>query len=230
MPAGIFQKIKGLFFDADGVAGVVTTRDGIDTGAVHRNVNGEINSLTSKATPVAGDLILIEDSAASFAKKKAAWPTGGSGDVTAAANITDNVLVRGDGGAKGIQGSGVTLDDNNNMGNVRSIRFQAEHDLGSVSGSLAVDWSTNGPHKRVTLTNNVTSVTFTDPPGPCHLTLKIIHNFTGGADISGFQTKVKWPNSGVPYLTNASGAIDIISFYFDGTNYYGVAAINFGNP
>lgn len=43
---------------------------------------------------------------------------GGSGDVTAASNIADNALVRGDGGAKGIQQSqagGVLLDDNDDL-------------------------------------------------------------------------------------------------------------------
>jgi len=37
----------------------------------------------------------------------------GSGDVTAAANIADNAIVRGDGGTKGIQQSGITIDDSN---------------------------------------------------------------------------------------------------------------------
>lgn len=34
-------------------------------------------------------------------------------DVTAASNITDNAIVKGDGGAKGVQGSAVFIDDNN---------------------------------------------------------------------------------------------------------------------
>lgn len=38
---------------------------------------------------------------------------GGSGDVSAAANIADNAIVRGDGGAKGVQQSGITIDDSN---------------------------------------------------------------------------------------------------------------------
>jgi hypothetical protein len=37
------------------------------------------------------------------------------GDVTAGANITDNALVRGDGGAKGIQDSGIIIDDLDNI-------------------------------------------------------------------------------------------------------------------
>lgn len=35
--------------------------------------------------------------------------------VTAGANIDDHAVVRGDGGARGIQGSGVTIDDNDNI-------------------------------------------------------------------------------------------------------------------
>ncbi len=37
------------------------------------------------------------------------------GDVSAAANLTDNAIVRGDGGAKGVQASGVTIDDSDNI-------------------------------------------------------------------------------------------------------------------
>lgn len=46
----------------------------------------------------------------------------GAGDVSAASNFgTDNVLIRSDGTAKGVQSSGISVDDNNNMwGNVRS--------------------------------------------------------------------------------------------------------------
>ena len=47
--------------------------------------------------------------------------TDSGGDVTAGANITDNAVVRGDGGAKGIQGSGVTLDDSDNITGVNSL-------------------------------------------------------------------------------------------------------------
>ena len=44
------------------------------------------------------------------------WATiAGAGDVTAAANLGDNLLIRGDGAAKGVQNSGITIDDTNNM-------------------------------------------------------------------------------------------------------------------
>jgi hypothetical protein len=42
----------------------------------------------------------------------ATWDTpAGTGDVTAAANLTDNSLIRGNGGAKGIQDSNASIDD-----------------------------------------------------------------------------------------------------------------------
>ena len=41
-----------------------------DTDAIHDNQAGEIAALTEKATPVSADLLIIEDSAASYGKKK----------------------------------------------------------------------------------------------------------------------------------------------------------------
>ena len=58
-----------------------------DADAIHDNVAGEINAVTAKATPVAADVILIEDSADSFNKKKATLTDllgGSSGPIAAA--------------------------------------------------------------------------------------------------------------------------------------------------
>jgi hypothetical protein len=43
---------------------------GSDSDAIHKSISAEISTLTAKTTPVVGDLLLIEDSAASNAKKK----------------------------------------------------------------------------------------------------------------------------------------------------------------
>ncbi len=46
----------------------------------------------------------------------------GTGDVTAAANFgTDNILIRSDGTGKGVQGSGITIDDSNNVSGLASL-------------------------------------------------------------------------------------------------------------
>lgn len=52
---------------------------GTDADAIHDNVAGEIHAITSKATPVAADEIVLEDSADSWNKKRAtisSLPTG----------------------------------------------------------------------------------------------------------------------------------------------------------
>jgi hypothetical protein len=59
-----------------------------DGAAIHDNEAGEINAIASKATPASADLLIIEDSAASYGKKKitvGSLPTGGgSGGVNIA--------------------------------------------------------------------------------------------------------------------------------------------------
>ena len=83
-------------------------------------------SITSDTAWVAGDRIVIkvygrnnsnaarnvtiymEGDTASRAELPGFRPPGGGGDVTAAANLTDNTVVLGDGGAKGVKSSAVT--------------------------------------------------------------------------------------------------------------------------
>jgi hypothetical protein len=47
------------------------------------------------------------------------------GYITAASTITDNAIVRGDGGAKGVQSSGVTIDDSDNIGTTGALTITA---------------------------------------------------------------------------------------------------------
>jgi len=55
---------------------------GSDTEAIHDNVANEISAIAEKSTPASGDLLLIEDSAAGYIKKKVQitnLPSGGGG-------------------------------------------------------------------------------------------------------------------------------------------------------
>lgn len=49
----------------------ISDLDHDDAEAIHDNVSGEINAVTVKGSPESDDIVLIEDSAATFAKKKA---------------------------------------------------------------------------------------------------------------------------------------------------------------
>ena len=60
----------------------ITTTTTTDADAIHDNVSAEISAITEKTTPVSADLVLIEDSAASNAKKRLQignLPSGGGG-------------------------------------------------------------------------------------------------------------------------------------------------------
>lgn len=63
------------------------------------------------------------------------WATpAGSGDVTAAANMTDNTIVRGDGGAKGVQDTEIAIDDSDNITGVTSILVEGNVNLFDAGG------------------------------------------------------------------------------------------------
>ena len=49
------------------------------------------------------------------------FSAAGAGDVTAAANITDHAVVRGNGGVKGIQDSGIIIDDSDNVSGMGTL-------------------------------------------------------------------------------------------------------------
>ena len=62
-----------------------------------------------------------------------AWiNAAGGGDVTGAANLDDNTLIKGDGGAKGVQDSGATLSDSDEMAGVTLNDFTNDIDADRI--------------------------------------------------------------------------------------------------
>jgi hypothetical protein len=121
-----------------------------------------------------------------------------------------------------------TLNCNtNDIDNARSITFIAEVDNGNSSTADTIDWGA-GQKQKSNMTNDCT-YTFTDPDGPCNLVLKLIQGsgFPHNPTWTGGGTTVKWEGGDEPTWSTGSAEEDIISFYFDGTNYYGSAGIGF---
>lgn len=92
--------------------------------------------------------------------------------------------------------------------------------IGTVTTSNTISL-TNGTVQTATLTAS-TACTFTMPTvtaGKSFILLLRQAAATGNG--SATFTGVKWPTAGAPTITATAGAMDILSFVSDGTNWYG---------
>ena len=87
-----------------------------------------------------------------------------------------------------------------------------------------IDW-TSGNKVHLTLDSSP-ALTFTGPSGPTNLLIKLIQDASGSRTVT-WPAAVKWSGGTTPTLSTSANSVDVVSFYFDGTNYYGSFAANF---
>lgn len=98
-------------------------------------------------------------------------------------------------------------------------------DDGNSGTAKTINWTTGISHK-VTLTGNC-AFTFTAPPGACWLQLRLTQDATGSR-LATWPASVKWAGGVAPILTTTpTTGIDIVTFWYDGTTYYGIATLGF---
>lgn len=102
--------------------------------------------------------------------------------------------------------------------------YFTETDNGNSGASDTIDWTLSNKQKS-TLTGNCT-FTFTAPGGPCSLVLKLVQDGTGSRTAT-WPAAVHWSGGTAPTLTTAASKVDIITFYYDGTTYFGSSVLNF---
>lgn len=107
---------------------------------------------------------------------------------------------------------------------IQTGTFYAEYDNGNSGASVTIDWN-NGQKQKITLTDNC-GISFIAPSGPCNLILKVVQDESGRRGVA-WPIDVKWPCGNTPMLAAAENAINIVSFYWDGENYYGGANTGF---
>ena len=95
------------------------------------------------------------------------------------------------------------------------------------SGTTTCDWGNGNKAIMAFGAGNITTFAFTNPPKPSNLLLKIVQDGVGGRTVTGWDADIKWVGGTAPTLSTGANAIDILSFYFDGTNYFGTASLNF---
>lgn len=105
-----------------------------------------------------------------------------------------------------------------------SIGFTAQSATGD--GTTTIDWGLGNKFNFTFGAFNET-FTFTAPTNPCSVQLMLVQDSVGSRTAT-WPGTVKWVGGTAPTLTTtATTGTDIISFYYDGTNYYGGASLDF---
>ena len=109
-----------------------------------------------------------------------------------------------------------------------TVTFDAEGAATHSSATLTIDWLTGNKQEETLTTTDITTVTFSnDPAGPCNLLLKLTQDSATPVTCTGWPASVKWAGGTEPVLSGGVDDIDIITFYYDGTNYFGAIMKDF---
>jgi hypothetical protein len=92
-----------------------------------------------------------------------------------------------------------------------------------VTATTAINWTSGNLQSRTLVANE--TFTFTAPSGPTTLILKLIQDATGSRTAT-WPATVKWAGGTAPTLTTAANAVDIVSLFYDGTNYHGAIILD----
>lgn len=163
--------------------------------------------------------------------------------ITAAADYRAVEIATNSSSAKGIYQTGASTV-NNLVGKTAFGSTTAPTDMVTITGNNRVitgqQWSDrfaltdgatintnwdNGNTQSVTLGGNRTMAAPTNPKDGATYTYIIKQDATGGRTLTWFT--IKWAGGAAPTLTATANKYDIITLKYDGTNYYGTAALNF---
>jgi hypothetical protein len=209
--------------DATGSAVSATTFVGDDsTGtAVNPGETFKIAGATGITTAVSGDTLTITGTAQDFAY---ASLTGAPTNISSVTNDSGYITDDGNGDLtitnSTIQSSGDTID----LDDIVRFNVGYREDINSLtsSASISVDAST-APVHTVTLATNAT---FTISNMVAGQSIMIIITQDGTGTRTGSFSSVKFPG-GAPTLSTGAGDIDVVSVFYDGTNYLGNIAQDF---
>lgn len=100
----------------------------------------------------------------------------------------------------------------------------SENNAGNSSTALTIDWSAASAQK-VTLNGNCTFTFSNGVTGGAYV-LKLVQDATGSRTAT-WPAAVKWSGGTAPTLTTTAGQVDLINFYYDGTDWFGTFSLNY---
>lgn len=95
---------------------------------------------------------------------------------------------------------------------------------GNSGAAKSIDWRTGHFHK-LTLTDDAV-LSFVAPPGSCFVQLILIQDVSGSRTVT-WPASVLWPADTEPTLTTTGGDADLVSFFYDGTNYWAASSLGY---
>ena len=162
---------------------------------------------------------MVMPSSGATRAKSLRWTFGGSSDVESGTTTGTDLKIGAYNNSGAYMDNVLTIHRDTRSTEFHKTVYFAETDNGNSGTSKTITWGSSNKQK-LTRTGSCT-LTFTAPAGPCSLILKLVHEASATAYTITWPATVKWASATAPTLTNTSGAVDIVSFYYDGTNYYG---------
>lgn len=118
--------------------------------------------------------------------------------------------------------AGINMTSDLNM--VDEVAYFTQYRNTTGKTPFNIEWN-SGNKQSLTLTQN-TTLTFTDPPGCTNMVLEINQDATGGWVLT-WPVTVKWPGGTAPALTGSAESTDIVTFFYNGSYYYGSIGLDF---
>jgi hypothetical protein len=111
--------------------------------------------------------------------------------------------------------------------NVNAFTAQQNFTEATLTDGASIAWNMNTQQvAKVTLGGNRALANPTNLVAGGTYVLRVIQDATGSRTLS-YGTAYKWASGVAPTLSTAASAVDILSFYSDGANLYGVAQVGF---
>nr|AKH46386.1 hypothetical protein [uncultured marine virus] len=219
----------------------VWTGDGTLEGEADLTYDGtNLNLVTAKNFQIAGATVLADAAGTTTLSNIDAIDATTETTLEAAIDSLTNLVATGALDAGSISSNFGNIDNgastlDSGASTLASLTVTAETSFGGAAGfpaqsstgdgTTTIDWGLGNKYNFTFGAQNDT-FTFTAPTSPGNFILKMVQDGTGSRTAT-WPATVKWPAGTAPTLTTAGGGIDIISFYYDGTNYYGNSSLAF---